>query len=335
MHPFQHINAPNLSTAIKLLGQPETAAIAGGTDLLAELKRRIKKPRCLVNLKLIPGMNRIHLNKNLSIGPLVTLAEIEQHPKILKKYPILHQAVSLAATPQLRNMGTTGGNLCQHPRCWYYRSPLFPCWLKGGKKCFAMNGENKYHAILGGEICNAVHPSDLAPVFMALDASVQVIGPKGRRNISLEDLYRIPNKDRRQMTVLRSDELITEIHVPAPSKKSKGIFLKAMERKTWSFALVSVAAQLSLDGDYISEARLVLGGVAPIPWRAKEAEEMLRGDRISEEVIKSAGIAAVKNVKPLKDNEYKVALTKGLVERALIQLINVTQPFRADSGLKP
>src|SRR4030067_3226768 len=163
MHRFEHINAPNLSTAIKLLNQPETAAIAGGTDLLAELKRRIKKPRCLVNLKSVPGMNRIHLNKNLRMGALVTLSEIERHPKILRKFPILHQAVSLAATPQLRNMGTTGGNLCQHPRCWYYRSPLFPCWLKGGKKCFAVNGENRFHAILGRGLCQSVHPSDLAP----------------------------------------------------------------------------------------------------------------------------------------------------------------------------
>jgi xanthine dehydrogenase YagS FAD-binding subunit len=320
MHRFQHINAPNLSTAIKLLGQPQTTAIAGGTDLLAELKRRIKKPRCLVNLKSIPGLNKIHLNKNLRIGGLVTLAEIERHLKILRKFPIIHQAISLAATPHLRNMGTVGGNLCQHPRCWYYRSPLFPCWLKGGKKCFAVNGENRYHAILGGRICHAVHPSDLAPALMALDGSVMINGQRGRRTISLENLYRIPGKNHRPMTILKPNELITEIRVPIPPKNTKGIFLKAMERKSWSFALVSVAAQLSFDGDRIEEARLVLGGVAPIPWRAKEAGEILRGERISEEVIKAASEAAVKDAKPLKNNEYKVQLAKGLIGQALHKL---------------
>jgi xanthine dehydrogenase YagS FAD-binding subunit len=320
MHRFEHINAPNLSTAIKLLSQRGATAIAGGTDLLAELKRRIKKPRCLVNLKSISGMNKIHLNKNLSIGALVTLAEIERHPKILRKFLILHQAVSLAATPQLRNMSTVGGNLCQHPRCWYYRNPLFPCWLKGGKKCFAVNGENKYHAILGGEICRAVHPSDLAPALIALDASVVITGPRRRQKISLENLYRMPGKNRRQMTILKPNELITEVHVPIPSKGSKGIFIKTMERKAWSFALVSVAAQLTFDKDRVAEARLVLGGVAPIPWRVRDAEEILRGERISEEVIKSAGETAVKNAKPLKDNGYKAQLTKGLIQRALHKL---------------
>ena len=320
MYRFEHINAPNLSTAIRLLSQPETAAIAGGTDLLAELKRRIKKPRCLVNLKSISGMNRIHLNKNLSIGALVTLSEIEQHPKILKTFPILHQAVSLAATPQLRNMGTVGGNLCQHPRCWYYRNPLFPCWLKGGKKCFAVNGENKYHAIFEGDKCHAVHPSDLAPALIALNASVVIASPRGRRKISLEKLYRMPGKIHRQMTILKPNELITEVHLPNPSKNSKGIFLKAMERKAWSFALVSVAAQLRFEGDYISEARLVLGGVAPIPWRAKEAEGVLRGEKFSEELAKGAGEATLEDARPLKDNEYKIQLTRGLVQRALHKL---------------
>jgi xanthine dehydrogenase YagS FAD-binding subunit len=137
------------------------------------------------------------------------------------------------------------------------------------------------------------------------------------------------------MTILKPNELLTEIHVPIPSKNAKGIFLKAMERKAWSFALVSVAAQLTFNKDRVEEARLVLGGVAPIPWRAKEAEKILQGERISEELIKATGEAAVKNAMPLKDNEYKIQLIRGLVGRALIQLINGTQPFRADSGLKP
>jgi xanthine dehydrogenase YagS FAD-binding subunit len=317
MHSFEHINPPNLSTAMKLLRDPQTEAIAGGTDLLGELKRRIREPRRLMDLKSVRGLRELSFNKNLVIGALVTLSEIERHPAILKKFSILGQAVSLAATPQLRNMGTVAGNLCQHPRCWYFRNPLFQCWLKGGEKCFAVNGENKYHAILGSEICHAVHPSDLAPALIALDANVQVAGPKGRREIPLKELYRKPTKDHRQMTVLKPNELITKVNVPIPSKKSKGIFLKAMERQAWAFALVSVAAHLSFDGDRIEEARLVLGGVSPIPWRAREAEEVLEGEKFSEEVIKSAGEAAVVKAKALRDNGYKVQLAKGLMGQAL------------------
>jgi xanthine dehydrogenase YagS FAD-binding subunit len=232
-------------------------------------------------------------------------------------------------------MGTVAGNLSQHPRCWYYRNPLFNCWLKGGKKCFAFDGENRYHAILGSGICHAVHSSDLAPAMIALDARVQVAGPERRDQISLEELYQIPKRNLRQMTVLKRNELITEVTVPAPSKKSRTIFLKAMERQAWSFALVSVAAHLTFDGDRVEKARLVLGGVAPIPWRAVQAEKIVQRQRLTEELAKAAGEGAVVNARPLRDNEYKIALTKGMVERALIQLINVTQPFRADSGLKP
>jgi xanthine dehydrogenase YagS FAD-binding subunit len=317
MHPFEHINPANLSAAIRLLGDPQMEAIAGGTDLLGELKKRIRAPRGLVNLKAIHGLNKIRVEKKLTIGALVTLSEMERHPAILKRFPILQQAISLAATPQLRNMGTVAGNLCQHPRCWYYRSPLFHCWLKGGQKCFAVRGENKYHAILGGEICHAVHPSDLAPPLMALDAQVQVAGPKGRRKIPLEEIYQNPRKDRRQMTVLKRNELITEVILPVPSRKSQAIFLKAMERKAWSFALVSLAAFVSFDGNRIEKVRLVLGGVAPIPWRAKEAEEVLAGEKFSEEVIKAAGEAAVAGARPLKDNGYKIQLAKGLIQKAL------------------
>jgi xanthine dehydrogenase YagS FAD-binding subunit len=303
-----------------LLKKPKTEALAGGTDLLGEMKRGTKEPGRLVNLKTLPGLRRIYFDKGLSIGALVTLAEIERSSTILKKFPILVQSVQQSATPQLRNMSTLAGNLCQAPRCWYYRSPLFQCWLKGGKKCFAVNGENRYHAILGSDICHAVHASDLAPALMALDARIKVVGPKGHRQISLGELYTKPTQDHRQLTILRRGELITEVCVPIPSKNSQGIYLKAMERKTWSFALVSVAVQISFDRDHVAEVRLVLGGVASFPWRAKNAEEILRRQKLSEEVIKAAGEAAIAGAKPLRDNEYKVPLLKGLLQRALQSL---------------
>jgi xanthine dehydrogenase YagS FAD-binding subunit len=323
MNPFEHINAPNLSTAISLLKKPNTEALAGGTDLLGEMKRGIKEPGRLVNLKTLPGLKRILFSSNLSLGALITLSEIEHHSMTSRKFPILAQAASQSATPQLRNMSTVAGNLCQAPRCWYYRSPLFQCWLKGGKKCFAVNGENRYHAILGSDICHAVHASDLAPALMALDARIKVVGPKGRRQISLEELYTKPTQNHRQLTILRPGELITEVRVPIPSKNSQGIYLKAMERKAWSFALVSVAAQMSFERDHVAEARLVLGGVASFPWRAKNAEEILRRQKLSEEVINAAAEAAVAEARPLRDNQYKVPLVKSLIRQALRTVSNL------------
>jgi xanthine dehydrogenase YagS FAD-binding subunit len=241
----------------------------------------------------------------------------------LEKFPILAQAVSLAATPQLRNMGTVGGNLCQHPRCWYYRSPLFPCWLKGGEKCFAVQGENKYHAILGRGMCQAVHPSDLAPALISLEARVKTAGLKEQRSIPLEELYKKPVSNHRQVTILEPGELITELCIPAQADGSKGIYLKAMDRQAWSFALVSLAAQVRMDGPYVAACRFVLGGVAPIPWRAKEAEEVLKGQKISAELMGRAGEAAVSSARPLRDNEYKVGMVKGLYQKASVLLFNL------------
>lgn len=320
MHPFEHIDAPDLRKAVSLLKEPGTEALAGGTDLLGELKKRIRRPGRLINLKTIPPLRGIGVGKDLRIGALVALSEIERHPIVLGKFPLLSQAVSLTATPQLRNMGTIAGNLCQHPRCWYYRSPLFPCWLKGGQKCFAARGENKYHAILGCEICHAVHPSDLAPALIAMKAKVKIVGPGKGSEVPLEDLYSKPTMDRRQMTILDRDQLIAEVRLPMPPKGSRGIYLKAMERRSWAFALVSVAVNLAFDGNDIKEAFLVLGGVAPIPWRARDAEEVLKGQTFSQSLADRAGEAAVAAARPLRDNQYKLQLTKGLIRKALITL---------------
>jgi xanthine dehydrogenase YagS FAD-binding subunit len=279
MRSFEHVNASDIQTAIALLREPHTEAIAGGTDLLGELKARLRSPKRLVNIKTLSELHEISYSPQagLRIGALVTLAQIEQHPAIRERFSLLAQAASSAATPQLRNMGTVGGNLCQKPRCWYYRNKLFHCWLKGGDTCFAEDGENKYHAILGADRCHAVHPSDLAPALMALDATIRVVGPDLDGEISLAELYTKPTESHRQMTILGPGELITEIRVPTPKGDSRGVYLKAMERQSWSFALVSVAAHLRREGDHIADARIVLGGVAAIPWRAKDSEKILMG----------------------------------------------------------
>jgi xanthine dehydrogenase YagS FAD-binding subunit len=328
MKNFQYVQAPNLKAAIALLQEPETEALAGGTDLLGELKRRIRETQRLVNLKTLEDLRQIRLGKDLRLGSLVTLAEVETHPAIGGTFPVLKEAATLAASLQLRNMGTVGGNLCQHPRCWYFRSSRFPCWLKGGKKCFAVDGQNQYHAILGRGMCQAVHPSDLAPALVCLGARVKVAGPGGKRALPLEELYAKPEPLRRQMTLLQPGELVTEITVPLPAKGSRSAYFKAMERKAWSFALTSVAAQVQIAGEVIEDGRIVLGSVAPGPWRAKGAEEILRGQKFSEELVRRTGEAAVAGAKPLRDNAYKVFLVKGLVEKALRSLSRTILPGR-------
>jgi xanthine dehydrogenase YagS FAD-binding subunit len=319
MRSFEHVNASDIQTAIALLREPHTEAIAGGTDLLGELKARLRSPKRLVNIKTLSELHEIGYSPQmgLRIGALVTLAQIEQHPAIRERFSLLAQAASSAATPQLRNMGTVGGNICQKPRCWYYRNKLFHCWLKGGDTCFAEDGENKYHAILGADRCHAVHPSDLAPALMALDATIRVVGPDLDGEISLAELYTKPTESHRQMTILGPGELITEIRVPTPKGDSRGVYLKAMERQSWSFALVSVAAHLRREGDHIADARIVLGGVAAIPWRAKDSEKILIGRRFSEELAERAAEAAVAGAQPLRYNAYKVKLAQALVKRAL------------------
>ncbi len=326
MHNFQYVAAADLKTAIALLREPKSELLAGGTDLLGEMKRRIRSPQRLVNIKTLDKLGEMSLakrqGKTLRIGALVKISEIESHPVVAKEFPSLQQAASLVGTPQLRNMGTLGGNLCQHPRCWYFRSPRFPCWLKGGAKCFAVAGENKFHRILGEGVCHSVHPSDLAPVLMALKARLKIAGPKGERQIPLEKLYMLPKERQRQTTVLKRGELITEIQVPLPEKKERGVFLKSMERKAWSFALASVALQLRLDGDRVAEGRMVLGGVAPIPWRVQEAEKVLQGEKLSEDLVQRAAEAAVSGVRPMRDNAYKVQLVQMLVKKAVTELAN-------------
>jgi len=324
MRAFEHVNAASIKAAVTLLGEPSTEAIAGGTDLLDELKARLRSPKRLVNLKTLSQLHQISYSSKagLKIGALVTLAEIEQHSVIREEFSLLAQAASSAATPQLRNMGTIGGNLCQKPRCWYYRNKLFPCWLKGGEKCFAEDGGNKYHAILGADRCHAVHSSDLASALIALDATLRVVGPDLDGEISIEELYRKPTESHRQMTILGPGELITEIRVPTAKTNSRGIYLKAMERQSWSFALVSVAAQLCLKGERITDARLVLGSVAAIPWRAEDSERILIGQQFSEELAERAAEAAIVGAQPLRDNKYKVPLTKSLVQRALRALVS-------------
>jgi len=322
MKRFEHVDATSTTGAIRLLGADGHARpIAGGTDLLTELKLGIISPDRLVNLKTIPGLGEIHFDKvrGLQLGAMATLDSIAAHDVVRERYPVLWQAILSAASPQLRNVGTIGGNLCQDSRCWYYRGPFY-CWLKGGEICYARDGENAHHAIFGGGLCYMVHPSDLAPALIALGASVRITGPNGGRVVPVEQFFQRPREGARGLTILGQAEIITEVRIPASALGSQGTYLKAMDRRAWAFALASVAVQLTMDGDTVQDVRLVLGGVAPTPWRVPVAEDALRGQPLDNAAIDRVAEAAAAGAQPLGHNYYKVPLVKGIVRQALTAL---------------
>ena len=322
MEKFSYINATSLEQVTSLLsesGWGEVMLIAGGTDLLAELKEYVETPKTLINLKTLPGMDSITADASgLKIGALATVDDIARHPTIQHHYIVLAQAAVSVATPQIRNVGTLGGNLCQRPRCWYYRDETINCLKKGGDTCYAVDGLSKYHAILGGDPVYIVHPSDLAPALIALGASVKIVGPEGEKTMSLEEFFTLPAANPFRENVLEPNEIVVEVMVPPAKPNTKSFYLKAREKGAPDFALASVAGVFEMDGKTCKTASIVLGGVAPAPWRSKEAEAALTGKMIDESVGTQAGADAVKDAQPLNDNAYKVTLTQNLIRRAAI-----------------
>ncbi len=328
MKSFEWANPTTIGEAVQLLKSASATSdvdeaarpIAGGQDLLTTMKDYTTRPSRVVNLKNIPGLNRIQGNAKtgLTIGALVTLTQLEEHPLVRASFPGLAEAAHSVATPQIRNLGTVGGNLCQRPRCWYFRLEEVICLKKGGSECYAAEGENKYNAILGGGPSYIVHPSDLAPMLVALGASVSVVGADGKRVIPLDKFFTLPNENIRRENTLRNDEIITQIHVPASSVAARSTYLKFKERESMDFAMASVAAAVQLGGNNaVAQVRLVLGGVAPIPWRTPEAEQFLIGKTLSADVLAEAARLALKGAQPLEKNGYKVPLAQTLVRRAL------------------
>ena len=324
MNPFRFLDAQSPEHAVSLLEADPSGArpLAGGTDLMGEIKEGVVEPATLVSLASLPGMSGVeHSPDGLAIGAMTTLAELEADDAIARDYPALAQAVASVATPQIRNVGTLGGNLCQRPRCWYYRSPLFDCRKKGGAICFAVNGSSKYHAILGGVDCYIVHPSDIAPTLIALDAEATLAGPAGTRTLPLENFFAGPERDIEAETVLEQGELLTRVFVPTPDSALRSVYLKARERRTQDFALASVAATLRVSAGVVERASLVLGGVAPTPWRATAAEVALRGAPVAGLDADAIGQLAVRDARPLRDNHFKVRLAASLVRRAVATLL--------------
>jgi xanthine dehydrogenase YagS FAD-binding subunit len=326
MRPFAYRSPEDFDELHEMLsrdGNGEARMLAGGTDLLTLIKSDIVAPATLVSIRRVVGISdRIGERQDggLEIGALATLDSIESHPLIVERFPALARAAAVAASPQLRNMATIAGNLLQRPRCWYFRDSRFHCWLKGGETCHAKQGENRYHALFGGEDCVAVHPSDPAPALLAYDARVRVRGPAGVREAPLDDLFALPTSDRRSETVIDRNDVILSVTLPAASGGTRGSYVKAMDRKSWAFALVAVAAVARFDGDTIRDARIVLGGVAPTPWRAGRAESELAGKRLDGRVAAAAAEAALNGARPLEHNSYKVGLARALVVRALLEM---------------
>lgn len=320
---FELINPKTLESVPALLGRKwdEAMLLAGGTDLLDMLKERLVRPQRVINLKSIPGLNYIKNGAGLEIGALTTIAEIAEHASVRKNFTVLAEAAESIATPQLRNMGTLGGNLCQRPRCWYFRAKDIVCIKKGGGKCYAVDGLNKYHCIFGGGPSFIVHPSDSAPALMALGATLEVLGPQGKEEIALEDFYESPLDNIRREHILQPNQFITAVRVPQPALGTKSTYLKFREKQSLDFAIVSAAVVLQMEGKTCKNASVVLGGVAPLPWRATASETELNGKVLSSEVIAKAANAAVADANPMSQNGYKIQLTKVMVKRALERLM--------------
>jgi xanthine dehydrogenase YagS FAD-binding subunit len=294
--------------------------IAGGSDLLGELKDDVVAYARLVSLAGVEELRHIREEgEGLRLGALVTVAQLEYDPHLAGPYCILAEAARSIATPEIRVQGTLGGNLCQRPRCLYYRQALIPCLKKGGADCPAIASPYQaYLSIMGGQGCYSVHASDLAPPLMALDAQVSIAGLAGMRTLPLEQFFIGSDQDVHRENVLAADEVLTSVTLPAARPGWAGTYLKARERTAGDFPVVSVAVGYSLEAGFIHQARLVLGGVAPVPWRSPAAESVLEGQRPSPELATKAATAALANAQLLAHNAFKVEIGRALVERAIM-----------------
>jgi xanthine dehydrogenase YagS FAD-binding subunit len=323
---FTYAAPTDLSSALARLAEPGTHAVmGGGTDLVNSMKTYIETPEDVVDLQGIRELRTLQTSGDpVQIGAAVKVVDLLASKPLQQLYPILMDAGSVVATPQIRNIGTVGGNLCQRPRCWYFRSEDFNCLRKGGTECYAILGENRYHAILGGLGCFIVSPSDLGPALIALDAQA-VIGSAsgGTRSIPLESFFIGPDVDVHRETVLLPGEMLVRVDVPRPAGGQRGVYLKARGRETWDFATTAAAVSLVMTGSTCTSARVVLGGVAPKPWRSTDAEAALQGKTITAAVAAQAAAAAVKLARPMQYNAYKVDQVQVLIQRAVLQAAGV------------
>jgi xanthine dehydrogenase YagS FAD-binding subunit len=323
MTPNFKYDRPNtLKSATKILTEKSAMIHAGGTDLMGLMREGIDSPERIVSLREIKDLRGVEKDSNggLKLGAMTTISEVADNKLVKEVYPGLSQAASEVASPQLRNQGTIGGNLCQRPRCWYFRGDFF-CSRKGGGKCFAFEGENQFHGIFGsGQKCAIVHPSDTAPMLKALRAKVVIMGPSGTRKVTIEDFHVLPKDNVEKETILKQGEMVTHILVPAVSRSMKTSYRKVRARRSWDFAIAGCALALEMEGKKAIKASVVLSGAAPIPWRSKPVEEVITGAKLDEKTISKAAQAVVEDAEPLSKNDYKIPLFKAVIEEELTKM---------------
>ena len=310
MKSFAWIEPEDLQSAIAAGAQPGALFKAGGVDVADRMKEHLDEPSTLVNLRRIKDLDFVTLEGGtLRLGPLVTLARLATDAQVQKEARILAEAASAAATPQIRNAATLGGNLAQRPRCWYFRKEEFHCKRKGGTTCFALDGQNEMHAVFDNDLCAIVHPSGTATALSALSASLVLKGPAGERSVPIDAFFVKPETDVQRENVLRAGELIVEVRVPAGRKAG---YVKLMEKQSFDWPLAEAAVAL---GD---DPRVVLGAAAPVPWRSRAAEALLKGRAVDEKLAAAVARAAVEGARPLHHNGYKVPLLEAAVRRAAL-----------------
>jgi len=319
--PFAYVNPTNEKDAVAALGKEHEKAmpIGGGQDLLARMKDYVTQPDRLVNVKTALPATVTAAAGGLRIGAAMKMIDVAEHADIKRLYPAVAEAAIEVGTPQIRNQGTVGGNLNQRPRCWYFRNEEFVCFKKGGNTCFSPAGENQFHAIFGGGPTFIVHPSSLAVPFVAYNATFRIFGPRGERLVPAADYFTKPSLQNVQReNVLEPDELLTHVILPAPGALKSGHYeVRYKTSHDWPIAFATVL--LTMNGTSVQGARVVMGAVAPTPWRSQAAEQALAGKTITPETAAAAAEAALRGATPLSQNAYKIQVAKTAVERAILR----------------
>ena len=323
MTDFEFVKPKTFKEAENILLKETGSAMpySGGTDLLGLIKNHVIKPKKLVDLKSLENMDAINHKpgEGLWLGSLVKIVEIAENEKIKSLFPILSEAANEVASPQLRNMGTIGGNLCQRPRCFYFRED-FDCIRKGGSTCYAYDGNNKYHCIVGGGPCYIVHPSDMAVALLALDAKAVIYSKGEMKDVPISEFFVLPDEDFMQENILKPGEFITGVVIPETHPEAKSSYIKIKERGAWDFAIVSVGAVIESNGNKIKKGRIALGGLAPKPWMDENINKTLIGMELTDSAIESAAANVLMDAEPLDMNNYKVILTRNLIKKLLTDI---------------
>lgn len=329
MKSFELYDAYTVQEAVGLLNKfgPTAKVVAGGSDLVTGIMKDwvrgkgLPSPEKLIDVTTIPELVGIKIaSGSATIGAATTLSSIVNSDEVRKGWPVFNDAAASVASPLIRNFGTLGGNLNQRPRCWFFRGENFDCYKKGGDFCFAVTGDNRYHAIIGGELCYIVHPSDTATALLALNASATVANTKETRTVAFDNYFTGPREDVLRENVLKPDEMMVNVTVPALAPNTKTAWIKLKDRQVYDFALTSVAVVVTLDNGTWKDGRIVLGGVSPVPYRAKVVEQALAGKNIKDNIKTAA--ATLRNVaRPMSLNSYKVDIAVGLIERAVMSTL--------------